>query len=291
MPNEILVTGATGFVGRHLVPALKSLGYTVRSFSGRDGNIARDNLPFDNIAHVFHLAARVFVPDSWSDPLPFYEVNVLGTANVLEFCRRCRASVTLMSSYVYGRPECLPISEDHPLDPFNPYCQTKILSEEIGRFYEKSFGLPVTIIRPFNLYGPGQDTRFLIPSLVSQALDPTRETIDLADLRPKRDYISIVDLIELMTTAFQRGAHGTYNAGSGYSLSVEEVLKAVITAAGTGKRVVSSGVERPQEIMDVVADISRARRELHWEPRVGFEEGIERLIDSMRALASTPAEL
>src|SRR4051794_303823 len=144
MPSEILITGASGFVGSHLAPRLESLGYTVRRFSTRDGDIAHSTLPFEGISHVFHLAAKVFVPDSWSDPRPFYEVNVLGTANVLEFCRRQKASVTLMSSYVYGKPQRLPIAEDHPVDAFNPYCQTKILSEEIGRFYERNLGVPVT---------------------------------------------------------------------------------------------------------------------------------------------------
>ena len=287
MPTELLVTGASGFIGRHLAPALEACGYTVRRFSGEDGDIASTELPFDNIGHVFHLAAKVFVPESWSDPRPFYKVNVLGTANVLEFCRRQKASVTLISSYVYGKPETLPISEDHPLDPFNPYCQTKILSEEIGRFYEKSFALPVTIVRPFNLYGAGQDARFLIPSLVRQALDPAQDEIRIADPRPKRDYLYIGDLVELLIGAFRAGAHGTYNAGSGVSLSVEEVVRRVVAAAKTGKRVVASGEERPQEVMDVVADVSKARREIGWEPRTGFDEGIAQLVKAAAAAVAT----
>jgi nucleoside-diphosphate-sugar epimerase len=280
--TEILVTGASGFVGRHLVPALEALGYAVRRLSRADGDIARSELPFENIAHVFHLAGKVFVPESWSDPRSFYEVNVLGTANVLEFCRRRGASVTLLSSYVYGRPQHLPIAEHHPLDPFNPYCHTKILAEEVGRFYEKAFRVPVTIVRPFNLYGAGQDERFLIPSLVRQAIAPEGEAIKLGDLRPKRDYLWIGDLVELLVVAFRQGARGTYNAGTGYSVSVEEMAQMVLRAAGTGKRLAASGEERPQEVMDVVADIGKARSELGWEPRTGLEEGIRRLVQETR---------
>ena len=279
---EILVTGASGFVGRHLIPPLESLGHTVRRFSTRDGDIARAPLSFDHISHVFHLAARVFVPESWSDPRPFYEVNVLGTANVLEFCRRSKASITLMSSYVYGTPQRLPINEDHPLDPFNPYCQTKILAEQIVNFYQKAFQVPATIIRPFNLYGPGQDARFLIPSLVRQAIDDTKDTIELGDLRPKRDYLCIADLVDLMIAAFQLGARGTYNAGCGRSVSVADMAGMVVRAAGTGKRIVSSGAARPGEVMDVVAGIAKAKRELNWAPRVGLEEGISRLVEESR---------
>jgi nucleoside-diphosphate-sugar epimerase len=136
------------------------------SHSFQDGNIATCPLEFGSVRHVFHLAGKAFVPESWQAPHGFYEVNVLGTANVLDFCRRQSASVTLISSYVYGKPLRLPIDEDHPLEPFNPYSHTKILAEEIGRYYAAQFGVPVFIVRPFNVYGPGQDRRFLIPTLI-----------------------------------------------------------------------------------------------------------------------------
>ena len=105
-------------------------------------------------------SARTFVPDSWSAPLSFYEVNLLGTVNVLEFCRARGASLTLVSSYVYGPPARLPIAEDEPLCAFNPYSHTKILAEETSLYYQRQFGVPVTIVRPFNVYGPGQDADF-----------------------------------------------------------------------------------------------------------------------------------
>src|ERR1039458_4815735 len=115
MKNETLVTGATGFLGRHLVAALESQGHAVRRHSSTDGDIADCPLPTEGVSHVFHLAGESYVPESWRNPQAFYRTNVMGTVNVLEHCRRNQAALTLISSYVYGEPQRLPIAEDHPL--------------------------------------------------------------------------------------------------------------------------------------------------------------------------------
>src|ERR1035438_1527231 len=132
MKSEILVTGATGFLGRHLVEALEARGHGVRPHSSSQGDIAHCRLPIEGAHHVFHLAAKSFVPESWANPQGFYDVNVMGTVNVLEHCRRHRTPLTLISSYVYGHPRCLPVSEDHPLAAINPYAHTKILADLLG---------------------------------------------------------------------------------------------------------------------------------------------------------------
>ena len=130
MNKPILVTGASGFIGSHLTRALESAGHSVYRHSAKDGNIASCALVYKGVQHVYHLAAKTFVPESWTSPLGFYETNVLGTINVLEFCRREGASATMLSSYVYGKPDRLPIDEDHPVRPLNPtvirrFCASK----------------------------------------------------------------------------------------------------------------------------------------------------------------------
>jgi nucleoside-diphosphate-sugar epimerase len=280
--KSVLVTGADGFIGSHLVPVLLAAGYTVFTHSTRQGDIRNCTLNFEDVGHVFHLAARTFVPDSWSAPLKFYEVNVLGTVNVLEFCRSRDASLTLMSSYVYGRSPRLPTSEEQPVVAFNPYSHTKILAEETSLYYQRQFGVPVTIIRPFNVYGPGQDQRFLVPKILSQAIDPALAVMIVADLRPRRDYLYVADLVRLLVrTAFRREG-GIFNAGSGSSWGVGEVISMVNGLLSVPKPVQAEGPIRPDEILEVIADISRARHVFGWEPQVPFRDGLQMTLTSLR---------
>lgn len=281
MANEILVTGAGGFVGRHLVKALRARGDLVREFSSRDGDIASTHLDFPDVRTVFHLAGRTFVPESWRAPRPFFETNLLGALNVLEFCRSQQASLVLMSSYVYGKPRSLPIAEDHPLQPFNPYALSKILAEETAAFYRDSRGVAVTIVRPFNLYGPGQADMFLIPMLIRQALDPARGYYEVADDGPRRDHLYIGDLIGLLLACAEERS-GVYNAGSGRSASIAELVAAINGVLGICKELRSRGERRPDEVMDVIADIGHAENILGWKPKVDLNEGLAATITAMR---------
>jgi nucleoside-diphosphate-sugar epimerase len=279
MSDVILVTGATGFIGRSLISALKRIGCEVRSLSSREGDLADPPLKAESdVAHVYHLAARSFVPDSWTDTHSFYRTNVLGTVSVLEFCRHTGASLTFVSSYIYGHPECLPIPEDHPLKPTNPYSHTKMMGEELVRYYSARFDVRATIVRPFNIYGPGQHPSFLIPVVLRQAVSPDTDVIEVADHRPRRDYLYIEDFVELLVGA--RGRSGAvWNAGSGSSVSVAELVEIVNSLLRKPKRLVSRAQERTAEIMDVVADISRVRRDLGWVPATGLVAGLRRTMD------------
>src|SRR6185312_14614684 len=274
MSGSILVTGSGGFIGKHLVRMLESLGYSVQRHALAAGDLAQCALGYSGISHVFHLAGKTFVPDSWADPLSFYSANVLTTANVLEFCRRCGASLTFVSSYVYGRPQVIPITEDHPVQAFNPYSHSKILAEEICRFYASHHQTRVAIVRPFNVYGPGQDPRFLIPTLIRQALAADSEIIEVADDRPRRDFIYVSDLIDLLIATLTRGGTGAYNAGSGLSTSIPEIVASLNSFLPNKKRLISRGESRPQEVLDVVADIRKAESELDWKPRIDLESGL-----------------
>jgi nucleoside-diphosphate-sugar epimerase len=260
-----------------------SAGCSVYAHSSSDSNIAISLPAYDGVTHVFHLAGRTFVPDSWRDPSSFYQTNVQGTVTVMEFCRKQKTPVTVLSSYVYGIPQRLPIDEEHPVSAVNPYSHTKILAEEVVRFYATHFGVRVCIVRPFNLYGHGQDSRFLIPQLIHDCLDSETSTIEVADLSPRRDYLHVQDLVALLMMVMRSQAVGTYNAGSGVSVSVEELASRVRDYAGTNKPIVGRGETRRNEIPDVVADISRANSSLGWSPRISLSEGIRDLVLGVKA--------
>lgn len=284
--SKILVTGASGFIGRALVSRLKAQGWDVVPVDSADGDIAsRETLAKfaqQDIAHVFHLAGKTFVPDSWDDPQAFCQTNVLGTVNALEFCRKHRIPMTYVSAYVYGHPDSLPIGEDSAIRPSNPYALTKRLAEEACEFYASAYDLPVTTIRPFNVYGIGQAENFLIPAIISQALNDG-EKIVVKDLAPKRDYVYLEDLVTaLLATLGKPGGYRVYNIGSGVSLSVQEVIDAIQGIAVTRKKVVCDNAVRANELMDVVADISKAGNELGWRPEFTFHAGIENIIRSER---------
>jgi nucleoside-diphosphate-sugar epimerase len=284
MNEGILVTGATGFIGTHLVRALQKAGHQVRSHSRALGNIAHEPLNYEDIRHVFHLAGKTFVPESWEQTLSYYQVNLLGTVNVLEFCRHHKAALTLISSYVYGKPHFLPIDETHPIQPLSPYSHTKLLAEDVSRYYAMEFGVPVCIVRPFNAYGPGQDCRFLIPKLIAQALNPSCDQFAVNDLRPRRDYLHVQDLVSLLLATLDKPG-GVYNAGSGQSVSIQELVAVINTLTHSEKPVVSAGHIRREEILDVIADVSKAERELHWTPRVSLIDGLRDSIQSMKIVS------
>ena len=163
--NNILITGADGFIGSALKKHLINNSFNVLDMDQKDGDIT-DRKYFEqyinyDINHVFHLAGKTFVPDSWEDPYSFYKTNVLGLENVLEFCRKKNTPMTFVSAYLYGQPVRLPVCEDDIIIPNNPYAHSKYLGEELCRFYTREFNLKTTIIRPFNIFGENQNEKFL----------------------------------------------------------------------------------------------------------------------------------
>jgi nucleoside-diphosphate-sugar epimerase len=284
MNKKILVTGSEGFIGGKLVQKLEVLGvHEISTFDIQDGDICTGPLPFTGIDHVIHLAARTFVPDSWTEPRSFYMTNIQGTANILDFCHQQKSSLIFISAYVYGKPEYLPIDEDHPLAPNNPYMHSKVMAESLCGFYTDNFKVPVTILRPFNIMGPGQRKEFLIPQLVGQLLDPESDEIHVKDLVPKRDFLHLDDLLDAIIAAISAdNPAGTFNVGSGESFSVEQIIEFMMDISGIRKKVITEKQVRKNEIPDVRADISRIKSVLGWEPRISFRGGLERIIKTCR---------
>ncbi len=281
--KRVLVTGSEGFIGRRLVKTLRSLGFLVEEFDRNMGDISTYNFSYDQLNHIVHLASLVFVPASWDNPASFYQTNVIGTVNLLELCRKMNVPLTYLSSYVYGTPKYLPVDEKHPLFPASPYNHSKLLAEEACRYYSSTFNFPVTIFRPVNVYGPNQNPDFLIPKIIKQAFDPAIEAIQVMDLRPKRDFLFIDDLISAIIKSFEQDNFDIFNVGAGYSISVEELIKTILSSAGISKPYGAENIERKNETWDVYNDISKINNRLGWKPETSFADGIGICIDEYRA--------
>ncbi|MDY0116712.1 MAG: NAD(P)-dependent oxidoreductase [Sulfurimonadaceae bacterium] len=283
--KHILVTGADGFIGTALVNKLELMGVNVLKFNSANGNVAEYDFIKEykdiEINHIFHLAAKTFIPDSWDKPLEFYRTSVIGTGNILELCRTKNISCTFVSSYLYGQPEKLPIAESDKIKSNNPYAHSKYLAEELCKFYAEFYNVNITIIRPFNIYGKRQKDIFLIPHIIHQVLND--KTIMVKDLNPKRDYLYLDDFIEGLVKTIAK-THGLkiFNFGSGTSISVKEIIEIIQKIAHTNKKVISEEVIRDNEIMNVIADISSAKHKLNWEPKYNFESGIQEIIGDIQ---------
>lgn len=279
MSLRILVTGSNGFIGKRLCARLASRGFELiehtRSMGDLLDSTSLQSLPSVDV--VVHLAGRTFVPDSWSDPAGFVSTNVLVTNHVLEYCRRVGARMIFASAYVYGIPSRLPISEKDATNPNNPYALSKALAEQVCEFYSCNHAVDVTVLRPFNVFGPGQSERFLISKIIAAAR--AGELIEIEDLAPRRDYIFVDDLVCAFECVIDRPLKGynVFNIGSGESKSVGEVAEIIRGSMNSTSRVICIGAIRRNEISDTVADIRAAREQLGWIPKVSFVDAIKKM--------------
>ncbi len=279
---KILITGYSGFIGSYLLNRLNQTNHElilVDIVNGTDICDWQQVKQFENLDAIIHLANLSFVPASYENPKKFYETNYLSTLNMLELCRLNHAKLIFFSSYVYGHPQYQPIDENHPVQAFNPYAQTKVICESLCEGYNRDFKVPITIFRPFNIYGKGQNPDFLIPTIIDQA---KKGKIIIKDDRPKRDYIHVEDIVEAIAKAIEAENNeksvNIYNLGSGVSYSVKEIVEMVQRFFDSKIEYLCTNEIRPNDVLDTVADISKISSELHWEPKISISAGLKSML-------------
>jgi NAD dependent epimerase/dehydratase len=311
--STVLVTGSAGFIGSHLVEELLRRGHRVRAFvrynsAGRAGWLedlpagvgARLEVFFGDIrdaravrqavsgcGRIFHLAALAGVPFSYVAPDSYVEVNIQGTLNVLNAARDLAVERTVItsSSEVYGTALYTPMDEQHPLQAQSPYAATKVGSDQLAVSYHRAFGLPVTVVRPFNTYGPRQGTRAVIPALMSQAL--AAEEVRVGRLAPVRDFVFVADTVAgFLAVADCPACVGRVtNLATGRGVTVGELVERVLRLVGRKLPVIETPERvRPEdsEVFKLIGSAAAAEERAGWKARTSLEEGLARTLDWLR---------
>ena len=311
---KILVTGADGFIGSHVVETLVKSGHEVRAFvlynsfnswgwldeseqSIRDsidvfaGDI-RDPHGVDKAVEkqdvVLNLAALIAIPYSYHSPDTYIDTNIKGTLNILQAARRhnVKRVVQTSTSEVYGTAQYIPIDEVHPLHPQSPYAATKVGADQLALSFHASFDVPVGILRPFNTYGPRQSARAVIPTIISQLANKSK--VKLGSLSPTRDFSFVQDTANGFLAAAQSDAiiGQTINLGSGFEISIKETAETIAKLMNTELELVDDEQRvRPEnsEVERLHASIEKAKALLGWQPELkglaGFETGLKKTIE------------
>ena len=278
---KIAVAGSDGFLGKNVCSQLEDYGHDVIKIDLARGFDLSDPNSVEIVPQVdcfIHLANLVYVPGSYDDPALYYRVNYMTTLNALEVCRRFKARMVYISSYIYGPPRYLPVDEQHPICPFNPYAQTKVICEKLCEGYHRDFGVKVSVLRPFNIYGIGQKGKLLIPEIISQ-IKEGKDVIRLKASSPRRDYINVIDVASaICTCAMNYEEYGVYNVCSGDSYSVKEITE--ILNEQLHKKVIFSfsDSDRPNEVEESRGSWEKLKT-LGWSPSISINEGIKAIVE------------
>lgn len=308
--KKTLVTGAGGFIGSHLCETLLELGADVTAMVHYNSRGDWGNLEFLSLESkqalrlisgniedsgfmsrhikgqhvVFHLAALIAIPYSYTAPLSYVHTNIEGTINVLEAARDydIEKIIHTSTSETYGTAIYTPIDETHPLQGQSPYSASKIGADKLAESYYRSFNLPVATIRPFNTYGPRQSTRAVIPTIITQAL--TQNEIRLGSLDPVRD----VNFVKDTAAGFVKVAESpksigeVINVGSGKGYTIQELVTTILQIMKVEKKIVLDEDRlRPEnsEVFKLICDNTKSKNLTGWQPRYSLEEGIRETID------------
>ena len=306
--KNILVTGADGFIGSHLSELLVRQGFSVKAFvmynsfnswgwldhispeilgqievfSGdiRDPHGVRTAL--SGCDAVMHLAALIAIPYSYHSPDTYVDTNIKGTLNVVQAARELGISrvIHTSTSEVYGTARFVPMTEDHPLQGQSPYSASKIGADQIAISFFKSFSTPVTIIRPFNTYGPRQSARAVIPTIISQIANGAKK-IQLGAIHPTRDFNFVKDTINGFISALlsEKAIGETINIGSNFEVSIGDTANLIGQLMGVDIELVTDEMRlRPEksEVERLFSDNTKALKVLGWSPQYGALDGFKR---------------
>lgn len=310
--KRILVTGAGGFVGSHLIEKLLKISGDVTAFvrynsrndygmldrlprgitdkieviSGdlRDSDAVRDAVKGKDV--IFHLASLIAIPYSYKHPREVVETNVIGTLNILMAAKEYRTAkiIHTSTSEVYGTAQYIPMDEQHPLQGQSPYSASKIAADKIAESFHLSFRLPVATIRPFNAYGPRQSARSVIPTVITQAL--SGDKIYLGSLSPRRDFTYVDDVLDgfIKIAELDEAVGRVINIGSNFDISVKELVEKISSIIGK-KLIIKIDKKRTRpensEVMRLRADNLLAKRLLGWKPIISLDKGLKLTIDWM----------
>lgn len=314
MKEKVLVTGADGFIGSHLTELLVEKGFHVRAFTFYNSFNTwgwLDTLPksiMDNVEvfagdirdpngvreavcgcqAVFHLAALIAIPFSYYSPDSYVDTNIKGTLNVLQAARDLETERVLVTSTseVYGTAQYVPIDERHPYQGQSPYSATKIGADRLAESFYRSFDLPVTIVRPFNTYGPRQSARAVIPTIITQLLAGKKE-IKLGSLTPTRDFNYVKDTVNGFYEIFrsEKTVGEEINIASQQEISIEHLAKEIIQQINPEARIVCDNQRlRPKksEVDRLLGCNEKIQRLTNWAPKYTLEQGLERTIEFLR---------
>jgi dTDP-glucose 4,6-dehydratase len=307
--QRVLVTGAGGFVGSHLAEALVDAGCHVRAlvryrstgsrgWLDRSGQahamefVAGDVRDQDSVARavqdcsvVFHLAALIGIPYSYVSPEGYLRTNVDGSFHVLEAARRSGVArvIVTSTSEVYGTAQRVPIDEAHPIHPQSPYAATKAAADHLAVSYHHAFDMPVTVVRPFNTYGPRQSARAVIPAIAAQVLAGS-SLVRLGNLDPTRDFTFVSDTVAGFLAAASSDAFvgRAVHIGTGEEISCRDLALTIARLAGREVELVEDKArKRPSrsEVARLVCDSGALRTGTGWRPVVALEEGLTRTLD------------
>ena len=320
--GKILVTGADGFIGSHLTETLVARGYDVRAFvfynsfdswgwldsanattksaiEVRAGDI-RDAIAVREAMRgceaVLHLAALIAIPFSYRAPHAYVETNITGTLNVLQAARDLGLAkiVHTSTSEVYGTARFVPITEEHPLQGQSPYSATKIGADQLALSFHASFGLPVSVIRPFNTYGPRQSARAVIPTIITQ-IAAGRRHIKLGATSPTRDFNYIADTVAgfLALLESDKANGNVVNIGSNFEISIGDTAKLIAEVMGAEIEIETDEARlRPadSEVERLWAD-NRKAAELGWTPSYAGRDGMRRGLEQTAKWFAEPGNL